>query len=403
MMSMPLLMRLLLACWSICLISVSSTQAAGFLQVPAGVTSRVRKIDEYMAKVETALLAGKADHNNLERAQVALDEIYRQYKQYAEAPEVKAAAARIEKGREAIARLEAEKAAKKESEQKEQRSADAIAEEWAAKMEAYKADTKPGSKGNFGVPSMDPALIVANRPNYLEAKALHESFLKTGIDKDSHWRLRQAEWDLKAAILNYDQSVGNVLEDAKKNIQEAADFLASQRKKSPPLNIPSWLHQRVKDHLKNVQTLLEPTDPRRTALEAQMAEVDKNQAEIDKILISSRRMKPDAFKGAESAAIKAVAKSVVSKEHKDAKILRVHIVSSTWNTESAVEWTDTTKTAVQHRVTKGVTVQVAVKKGADCIVYSLFVHKDTIGGATGGLTGHIMYFDKMLEANLPKG
>jgi hypothetical protein len=67
-----------------------------------------------------------------------------------------------------------------------------------------------------------------------------------------------------------------------------------------------------------------------------------------------------------------------------------------------IESTDTTQTALQHRLTDGIYAQVAAKEGSDVTLYTIYLHKDKIGGKQGELAGHVMYTDKMLEKNVAK-
>jgi hypothetical protein len=251
--------------------------------------------------------------------------------------------------------------------------------------------------------------ILARRGHYDEAKALYEEFKKTGIDKDSHWKLRDAEYSIRIAIENYEASLDRTFGEAESDVKHWAEWIAGQKNSKPPLNIGSLELIRIREHFATACKLLPESEPRRKALEAAMAQLERDQAAVEAVVLKSRKMKADAYKGADAAAIKALAKSVVEKElrkpeygNQKAQVLRVHIISAAWNTESAVEWTDTTKSAVQYRVTKGVNVQVAAKSGTMCFVYTLFVHKDTVGGSQSGLLGHVMFRDKFLESNLPK-
>jgi hypothetical protein len=371
-------------------------------KLPSGVTSRLKKIADQMSKVETSLSENKANHNALEWAQNALQEIKSQYSANADAPEVRSAEERIEKGRSAIEKLESDKTAAKQEKENTEKSADLIAEEWAAKLEPYKADTQENSKGKYGAPMSDPNEIAALRPQYEEAKKVYGEFLATGIDKDSHWKLREAEYNIKVAIQNYESSSDRVYKSAEEDINQALSWL-QQQKNLPQPNIHST--SRMKDMSEKVDgvRLLLPADSEKLqTINANFTEIQKLQAEIEKIILKKRKMKADVYKGKDAAKVKTLARSIVTKEEKQAKVLRVHVTSPTWQTESATEWTDTTQTAIQHRVTKGLFAQVALTKGSDCFLYTLFINKDRISGATGGLKGHIMFKDKFLKENLPK-
>lgn len=383
------------------LVGVRRSDAAAE-KLPAGVTHRLQKIDQHMSRVESALAEGRANHNELGRAQGLLEEIRKQYPDDSGAAEVRAAEDRIAEGAAAIAGLEGDKAAAKEEQAKAEKAADDVAEQWADRLTAYKADDREGSKGAFGVPLSDPQLIRDRAPLYREAKALYAEFQATGIDKESHWKLRQADYDIRVSIENYESSIARLAEEAAKNVREARDWLAQQKARSEPNYLSADRLGSLRKEVEGIRLILPADSDQLRALNTDLAEVEKTQAEVEKIVLQERRMKPDIYKGADAAKIKELAKSIVLKEAKQAKILRAHIIHANWNTESAVEWTDTTKTAVQHRVTKGLNVQVALKKGADCFLYTLFVHRDTIGGAAGALTGHVMFRDKFLEQNLPK-
>jgi len=137
------------------------------------------------------------------------------------------------------------------------------------------------------------------------------------------------------------------------------------------------------------------------SLETDLAEAEALQAAIGAIMVEGRLMKPDASRGQESATLKKLAETIVLDAYPKAEILRIHVVSSDWTTERVEEWTDTTKTAWRVRTTRGVNAQVAVRLDGQCLLYTIFLHQDTIDGAVNPLTGHIMFTDRMLEKNLP--
>lgn len=355
-----------------------------------------------MAKVEASLVQKKADRNNLERAQETFKEIKTGYPQHLVAPEVKAALKRIEEGEIAIKALENEVAQNNEGKNNEEAKQDQIAEEWATKLDVYKSNTDPSSKGYFGCPTMDPKIIVQTAPLYKEAKALYAEFQTTGIDKDNHWKLRDAEYNIKTSIKTYEDSIGNIVRETEEKVKIAIAFLKEQKGKENPLYLSGTQMPDLAEYIKSVQVVLPATDERRKKMEEDWASIQKFQTEIEKIVLKKRKMKPDVYKKADSATIKTLAKSIVLKDGGAPQVLRIHITSASWEVESAVEWTDTTKTAVQSRTTRGVYVQVALKKAGGCYLHTLFIHKDTVGGNAGGLTGHIMYRDKFLQENLPK-
>ncbi|HBK60083.1 MAG TPA: hypothetical protein DDZ84_04725 [Firmicutes bacterium] len=386
---------------TLCAVLVFSASVDCAAKVPGGVTSRVKKINEYMAKVEQALAEQRVNRNDLDRAQQALDEIIKGYPDYANIEGVRAAAQRIEAGRQAIEKLEKDKVAAKEAEASAQKTAEAIAEQWAERLELYKADSAEGAKGRFGVPMSDAALIAALKPQYEAAMVVYEEFLKTGIDKESHWKLRQAEYDIRVSLENYRGSVARLCEEAHRRVREIRDWLVTQETASQPNVFPKDQFENARVMVAGVRLLYSAASEELRSLEADLAEAEALQAAIDAIMVESRCMKPDAFREQESAMLKKLAEDIVTKAYPGVEILRIHVVSSDWVTERVEEWTDTTKTAWRVRVTRGLTAQAAVKLEGECLLYTIFLRQDTIDGTANPLTGHIMFTDRMLEKNLP--
>lgn len=378
-------------------------------QLPSTVISRLKKIDTHMTRVEASLAEGQVDKSNLKWAEQYLKEIEDQYRVHANAPEVSAARDRIRKAQEASAKIEGDKQSAKDKTEQDQKNADQIAEEWAAKLSEYAPKNDPGSKGDYGTPIGKVDDILARRAHYDEANALFEEFKKTGIDKDSHWKLRDAVYSIKVGLENYEGSIERIFSNAENKIGDRAEWIATQTTAKAPYIISTIEMVGLRDMFEDVRRLFPASDPRRQALEATMAQLEKDRAKVDAVVLKTRKMKPDLYKGADVQAIKTLATSIVKKElakpeygGKAGTVVRVHIISSNWNTESAIEWTDTTRSALQNRVTKGMNVQVAAKVGADCFLFTLFVHRDTIGGSQSGLLGHVMFRDKFLEVNIPK-
>lgn len=379
--------------------------------LPSQVVSRLAKIDSYMSKVEKALDSGKADHNNLDRAAELLSEIEKGYPDTKNAPEVRAAADRIEKGRSAIARLERSKEEEKNREKQDEQATEQVARDWAAKLSKYKADTTPGTLGHFGAVEMKAEEILAEKAHYDEARAVLEEFRATKIDPESHWELRQAEWDIRVAIENYEQAIGHMIQDAEDTLAIGLDHLKGQEGKDEPILWARFMMERARDYVAAAIAVAPPSEPRISKLKSDLADVEARQAAVEKIVLQRRKMKPDVYKGAGGDAIKSLARQIVQKSTRSGKqesewpkfeFVRAHIIQPEWNSESATEWTDTTKTAWQFRVTKGINVQVAARVGGEVFLYTVFVHRDRIDGETGDLVGHVMFRDKFLEQNLPK-
>jgi hypothetical protein len=128
--------------------------------------------------------------------------------------------------------------------------------------------------------------------------------------------------------------------------------------------------------------------------------VEKNRERI-RVRMERTFMIPDRFKGAELKDIASKAAGLVSDGLPGAELLRTTVISEDWKEESVVESTDTTHTALRHRVTRSVSAQVAAKVGAAVFLYTVHVAKDRrTDGTFGPLYGNIMFTDPMLEKNV---
>lgn|GEM_PF-2229147 len=368
-------------------------------KVPGGVTSRVKKINAYLDATESRLKSGSVDRNDLERAQEALGEIQKNYKDFASHADVKAAEKRIAKVSEAINAVEAGKKQAKDKKEKDAVASEKVLVDWANRLNEYKANSTPGSSGYFGTPTEDIEKLLATKKDYENAKALYAEFLKTGINKDDHWMLRQAEYDIKVAILNYEQSRDRIPEAANKEIDEALKWMAETKTSGKKLSLSKHQHERIALLVENVNKIFPNTDKAR-ALNAKKADLDKKIEEADKSILEGRTMKPNRYSGGDAEELRKMASGIVTRNNRGAAILKVNITSSSWETESALEWTDTTRSALQYRVSDFVYAQVGAKLGAECYLFTVYLNKDKIGGKQNPLTGHIMYKDRILEKNI---
>ncbi|MFA6508440.1 MAG: hypothetical protein WCT14_20240, partial [Treponemataceae bacterium] len=129
-------------------------------------------------------------------------------------------------------------------------------------------------------------------------------------------------------------------------------------------------------------------------------ELDARMEEADRSILENRVMTTDQYKGKDAEELKKMVRFIAQKAYREGVVLKVNITSSAWKTESVVEWTDTTQTALRHRTTDFLYAQVAVKVGGEVVLCTVYLNKDKIGGKENPLTGHIMYKDRLLEKNI---
>lgn len=100
---------------------------------------------------------------------------------------------------------------------------------------------------------------------------MYEEFLKTGIDKDSHWKLRQAEYDIHVSLENYRASTTRVYEEARQRVGEIRAYLVNQKASSQPNTWPKDQFQGVRAIVAGVRLLYSVGSEELRSLEADLA------------------------------------------------------------------------------------------------------------------------------------
>jgi hypothetical protein len=381
------------------LLMLVASAAVAQAKLPGGVSSRLKKIHTYLAATESRMQTGSTDSNDLDRARDALEEIKKGYPDFAKHPDVVAAEKDIVRVVKLMADAEAGKKQKKTKATEGAAAGEEVLVEWAERLSAYKADSTPDSRGHFGAPSGDVEVLLADRKHYEEAKALYAEFLKTGLDKDAHFKLKQAEYDIKVAILNYEKSRERIPEEADRQLDEALKWMRERSGDAKNANLSTHQVETIVLLLASSARLF-PGSEKVKALNVKKADLDTRMEEADKSILENRTMRADQYKGKDAAELKKMAQAVTLKDVKGAAILKVNITSSAWESESVLEWSDTTHSALQHRVTDSVYAQVAARQEAEIFLYTVYLNRDTVEGKQQPLTGHVMYRDRLLEKNI---
>ena len=193
-------------------------------------------------------------------------------------------------------------------------------------------------------------------------------------------------------------------ERAEDRLAQADRQLANQEANTDPSHVPAPLRQGTIDELRALAQQATATaagNPTVELMPQRLADIEKRDAAIRELRKSRILMKPDQFAGPELADIKSKAAELVLKDHADAKVLSTTVISPDWKEESVIESTDTTNTALRHRITRSVTAQVAGKTADAVTLFTVYVAADKrTDGTWGPLYGNVMYTDAMLEKNI---
>ncbi len=146
-----------------------------------------------------------------------------------------------------------------------------------------------------------------------------------------------------------------------------------------------------------------PEDPRIAALKTRMEALWKEDAARAEKNLSSKRMDADQYAGDDAQTLREFAAGVVAKAFPSAKVLRTTLPSKEWKEESVIEWTDSTQSALRHRVTRSLRAEVAVQEGDSAFVHGVYVGQDrTSDGTWGAPQGHTTWKNRILPENVEK-
>jgi len=310
-----------------------------------------------------------------------------------------------------------EKSAAKEREQQDQAKAtkEAGSNEWIVKLKPYVL-----MRGQQGyVPEKEFIASYTEDPKemdkcmklYVEASNLFDEYQKAQFPEGKTDELRDLEKKLAYKLKTYNEELkmasDRYFEKAASEIRRGKSHLDKNEErtkdgKTKPLLLHALVLNGIARDIAWVESLM-PGDNRIPELKKEFKALQKQQSRWREKMIESTVMMSHKFNGKESSALKKMSENIVKKKYSDAKILRVNVISSDWKEERALEYTDTTRTAIRYRVTRSVTGQVAAKRGGDCFLYTTYMGKNRRSDGTWGqYFGHIMFTDRMLEKNVNK-
>lgn len=147
-----------------------------------------------------------------------------------------------------------------------------------------------------------------------------------------------------------------------------------------------------------------PDDAKLATLKQKLGQIKELDQKNRAVRAERTYMTPDRFQGEGIDELRQKVEEIANEKSASGKALRITLPAKNWQEESVLEWTDTTRTELRHRITRFMTAQAAAK-GADGKVYLHGVHlanDRNSDGSWGPLHGHIMWSDWMAEANVNK-
>jgi hypothetical protein len=332
-----------------------------------------------------------------------------------EHPEYKAFQARIDEVDAAVKAAEKGQAEQKAAAAKAAAQAKAESDKWVAKFTPY--ITGPGQSGydseRYFVASYtaDQQEMAKRTIIFGKVSAEMEAYRAAGLGENATDELNLIIRDIKYALKSFEESTKSMAEVKVKEAERQIDYIITWLNKEAkkigskemPLIMNRMTFESARRDLDGAASILGKNEPRVKKLEDKYSEALALDAKLAKVRVAQTRMVPDKFGGSELSALKGKAKEVLGQAKSGVKILRATVISSDWKEESVVEWTDTTRSALRHRVTRSVSAQVAGKLGSETTLYTLHIAKDRrTDGSWSQLRGHIMFEDPILEENVGK-
>lgn len=396
----------------------STAPAAAGGELPSYVVSRIQGINLSLDNAQEWLDKGDARiaQSSLDVAKGQKEKTEKSYAKYlgTDHPDMSAIEKRISELEAGIAKIKDAEAAEKARTAQAAADAEAASALWAPKLKPY--ITPKGAQGHdperyFTGYTEDPQEMARQNAIYARMQADMAEYRSTGPGEAATDELKQIVKNVEYQISSFQTSyadMGNLyLNESGEKIRHLLSRIQEEGKKLDAGGSPNFMSafafQDARASLDKAVRLIGADDARVAKLEADYAEALAGNQKLIRARIADTRMIPDKFGGSEKGDIKKTAESALKQKYPDATILRTTVITPDWQEENVVEWTDTTKTALRHRVTHSVSAQIAGKRGGDVKLYTLHVAKDRRSdGGWGALHGHVMFEDPMLEENVSK-
>lgn len=400
-------------------VKAGSTQEGTSQALPSPVTSRLKRAREAVEKGQTWMDEGQktSARSALGNAQGLIGEIEQNYGTQIpmDHPDILATKALVAELQAKFDESDAQIASEKQAAANDAAAAQEASDQWLAKLKPYAmglSSTEHDPERYFIGSYTDDMDEMNERARIsLLVQAEMEDYRKNGPGEDASDQLKEMVRKLDYELVTFKDSCDTMahsnLEQAEKDIDYLIGRMDEESKKIGTNQLPILMDkisfENARRPLDRAANLMGSDNERIIAVEKKYSEMLTKDAALRKARIADTRMIADKYSGSDAADLKKKAQEIVLAKYASAKALRTTLINDDWREESVVEWTDTTKSALQHRVTRYMAGQVAAKIGDETKIYTVHVAKDRrTDGSWGALKGHIMFEDPILEENVKK-
>lgn len=387
----------------------------GGVKLPGGVTSRIKKIDAELEKaVEVFRRPGPSStewrrttaEGRLATAEDILTEIEQGYGAQipADAPQMQELRNRLAAVKREVVELGNEMAAAGSAKEVSQREKETQSAEWLDRLKPY-LDFY-GEKRLLVEPTGNAANLTGQTIFLIEAEFILDQYGRTEFLQGRTEELESSVTQLAAAVknftANYQFSLEAALAGPRQELQQWEDYL-EKNLKNPGASLP--VSNEVLDSLArqaaDLGKLLPEGAEEVKELNSRRAKIEDRNRELRQRWVANTLMKEDLYRGADAGKLREEVGKIVRRDQGEVTLLRTAIIKENWTEERVIEWTDGTRTALRHRITRHLTAQTAARSGGETSLYTVHLSQDRkANGDWGSLSGHVIFTDPMLEENV---
>ena len=262
-------------------------------------------------------------------------------------------------------------------------------------------------------PTADPQQIRVQQALYDEASAYFELYQKAEFPLGKTFRLQTIEEDLERTLAEFPgamaESQAMISGDVAKRLDGVLGFLDRDQSwktdvtKKPPIVMQRDL-QSLRMAIEQYAGGVSVGDAKLEALHATLALIEQRDAEHRAVRAQRTYQRPDAYTGKDLATLKEKAGSVAGAAYEGGDVLRITVPSKGWAIEDVLEFTDTSRTAIRHRITRSVRSEVVLRDAKGRVwLQEVYLGQDRLpDGSWGALKGHTTWADAMAAANVGK-
>lgn len=290
---------------------------------------------------------------------------------------------------------------------------EAACKEWVTRLAPYVEVGMGSPKYLIASPTASAEQIKIQTALYEEARKLFDDYKKAEFPKGKTQRLQDIEGRMSKTLEEFPkamaQSQAMMSGDVGKRLDGVLEYFNRDSAwKTDPTKKPPTIMERdlkpLREEVDRYAGSVKADDAKLIELRGKLKAIETADAENRAVWAKRTFQRPDGYTGSDLDSLKEKAKAVTAAAHAGGQILRLTVPSKDWAVEDVVEATDTTNTALRHRITRSVRAQAAVKDASGAVwLQEVYLGQDKKpDGGWSELKGHTTWADRMAADNVGK-